>query len=217
MVSADSLASSRPASIPQNAQATERITEATPQPDAPTPLQEEVHSASDPDVQDIELQSNPDTLTIDEPAQSHVVEPAFGELIVLCTPFCDVYVDSTLQGAAPPGLYLQLTPGTHRLTLKNPNLPPYHNDVVVVAGFNDSLKVALRDLVGTVDINVLPWADVYIDSVYHGKIPPTQSFILSPGTHTLRLDHPELGSSTHTLIVGAGERQSQSYNLKKLP
>lgn len=140
--------------------------------------------------------------------------PQTGELLVLCTPFCEIEIDGTVKGEAPPLLPLRLSPGTHTLTLTNPQFPPYDRQIDIVAGQRDSIRVPLRNFVGTVELNVVPWADVYVDSVHYGKIPPIQTLILRPGSHTLTLKNPDLGEFTTTLIVGAGEQQSRSFNLR---
>ena len=156
---------------------------------------------------------SPDTTIIQN--LSDPAELAIGQLNVLCTPFCKVYVDNDSMGTAPPMLPLSLSAGIHQLSLINPNLPAYHTDIVIEPGQSDSLKVPLLDLVGILELNVFPWAEVYIDGVHRGKIPPTQTFVLTPGKHTLRLEHTELGDSSATLIVAPGEKQTRSYNLKR--
>ena len=149
---------------------------------------------------------------VDEEAEA----PQSGQLNILCTPFCDVHVDSSFIGTAPPMLSMALSPGIHELSLLHPTLPAYNSDVLIQSGQSDSLKVALRDFVGTVEIQVFPWADVYIDSVYHGENPPARSFTLAPGEHTLTLTHDVLGSWSTDLLVAAGEHQQYTFNLKEL-
>ncbi|MFK7846205.1 MAG: serine/threonine-protein kinase [Rhodothermales bacterium] len=140
----------------------------------------------------------------------------FGTLNVLCTPYCNVEIDNQLIGKAPPLLSVELSPGVHQLALIHPDLPVYQTDIVVTSQQTDSIKVALLDLVGTVEINVLPYAEVYIDNVFLGEIPPMQSFVLDPGEHILLLKHDILGSWTDTLLVAAGEKQPYYYNLIEL-
>lgn len=188
-------------------------------------------SAQDIDSIDTAGPGLPDELE-DEPAIAQVItelpqttqdagivempHSATGNLNVLCTPFCDVYLDSVFVGKAPPILPMELTTGIHQIELRNPDLPAHFTDVIIEAGQTDSLFVALRDFVGTIELNVFPWANVFIDNVSYGQIPPTQSFILTPGEHTLRLEHSELGTWTTTLLVAAGEKQPYTFNLKEL-
>ena len=150
---------------------------------------------------------------------SSVTEPSapmLGELNLLCEPYCEVFVDDIWMGEAPPLLTMPLPPGPHRLTLKNPNLPDYSRDIVIEAGRRDTLMAPLRQLIGTVEIKVHPWAEVYIDSVHYGTIPPVQTLFLNPGVHALTLIHPSLGRLDTTLLVVEGEKLSPpTFNMKQ--
>jgi len=155
----------------------------------------------------------------DQPLREEVAPQApplaNGEVELQCTPYCTVYIDDDSIGVAPPLLRVALPAGIHRLDLKHPVLPTYSTDLVVEAGKKDSLKIALRDYVGSVELNVNPWARVYIDDVFKGDIPPTQTFTLQPGEYVLRLEH-DRGIWTDTLLVAAGERRAYRYNLDDL-
>ncbi len=143
--------------------------------------------------------------------------PRTGMLDLLCTPFCEVKINGELVGEAPPNLLIELPAGLHHIEWLNPDQPVHNSDVVVTAGQTETIKVALRDLVGTVEINVLPHAEVYINDVHMGSVPPMKSFILEPGVqHRLRLEHATLGVWETTLLVAAGEKQPQYYNLREL-
>ena len=155
----------------------------------------------------------------DQPLLEEVPPPvpslANGEVELHCTPYCTIYINDDSIGVAPPLLRVALPAGIHRLDLKHPVLPTYSTDLVVEAGKKDSLKIALRDYVGSIELNVNPWARVYIDDVFKGDIPPTQSFTLQPGEYVLRLEH-DRGAWTDTLLVAAGERRAYRYNLDDL-
>ena len=149
------------------------------------------------------------------PLPDLVESPSSGELAVLCTPFCTVYVNDDSIGVAPPGLNMVLPGGVHRLDLLHPILPGYSTDIEIEPGIKDSIKVALRDYAGTAELTVAPWAKVYIDDVFKGDVPPTKSFVLKPGEYILRLEH-DLGTWTDTLLVVARERKTYKYNLSDL-
>ena len=136
-----------------------------------------------------------------------------GQLSIICTPFCDVIIDDSFAGSAPPLLTFSLTAGSYRLVLANPRLPSYETEVAVTPGMIDTLKVALA---GTLEISVLPWATVFIDDIDHGLIPPTKNVMLSPGRHHLKLVHDSLGVWRDTVNVVAGENHAYGYNLNVL-
>lgn len=159
-------------------------------------------------------------LEVDEQALPEAAPPqassvAHGEVELQCTPYCTIFIDNDSIGVAPPLLRVALPAGIHRLDLTHPVLPTYSTDLVVEAGKKDSLKIALRDYVGRVELNVNPWARVYINDVFKGDVPPTQTYTLQPGEYVLRLEH-DLGVWTDTLLVAAGERRSYRYNLDDL-
>ena len=48
-------------------------------------------------------------------------------------PWGEVYVDGKLQGVSPPLRFVQVTPGSHRIEVRNSSFPPYRETVVVQA------------------------------------------------------------------------------------
>ena len=139
-----------------------------------------------------------------------------GSVNILCTPFCDVYINDLQMGSAPPEIVLDMAPGEYQLSLKHPVLPSYTSELLVEAGVADTIRIALKEEVGEVAINILPWAEVYIDSVHYGTVPPEKKASLQPGAHNLLLIHPVLGELETTILVVAGETREYAFNLKEL-
>jgi serine/threonine-protein kinase len=75
------------------------------------------------------------------------------------------------------------------------------------------LKAAIA---GTLRIEVVPWAQVWLDGRALGTTPlhPEQ---VEAGEHTVRVEHPELGSRKETFLVAAGEARVVSFNLTGKP
>ena len=64
-------------------------------------------------------------------------------------------------------------------------------------------------------INATPWADVYVDGKKVGQT-PIGSLEVTPGTHTVKLVCPPLGTEeTKTVTVGAGETKPVSADLEE--
>lgn len=157
-----------------------------------------------------------DTVLTDlAPALASRSVPATGSLAILCTPWCDVWVDGDSLGQAPSMLPATLNPGLYSVVLKHPSFPPFAQDVRIEAGQLDSIKVSLWDHVGVINLDVVPFAEVYINSVFYGPVPPSKSIILPPGTHELTLKNEPLGDLNITLIIAAGEKKKLSYNLNE--
>jgi PEGA domain-containing protein len=75
----------------------------------------------------------------------------------------------------------------------------------------------LRSRPGTVSLEVRPRGEVYVDGVYHGRIPPLTEVQLPPGPHRVQLRNP--GSLTHnvTIEVKPGERMTLAHTFVRAP
>lgn len=139
-----------------------------------------------------------------------------GNLTVLCTPWCDVLLNGDNIGAAPPGITYTGPEGSYDLALVNPHYPTFSQRITVLPGQQDTVRLSFNDFVASVDLEILPWAEVFIDSVAYGTLPPNKTILLTPGTHLITLKNEELGEWQGELIVTAGEKRRQPYNLREL-
>jgi hypothetical protein len=91
--------------------------------------------------------------------------------------------------------------GSHELELTNAALEyRVTRTVQVVAGQTSS--IILEAPQGTLSINALPWAEVWVDGKPAGET-PIGNLSLTIGTHELLFRHPELGEQRKTVTVGA--------------
>jgi PEGA domain len=91
--------------------------------------------------------------------------------------------------------------GSHQLELTNAALGyQVTRTVQVVAG--ETLSIALKPPQGTLSINALPWAEVWVDGKPAGET-PIGNLSLTIGNHELLFRHPELGEQRMTVTVGA--------------
>ena len=67
---------------------------------------------------------------------------------------------------------------------------------------------------GTVNINAVPWASVFIDGRPVGDTPLAQ-IAVSAGTHEVIFKHPELGQRTVKVVVLSGNAARVSADLRK--
>ncbi|WP_236174692.1 PEGA domain-containing protein [Pseudomonas pseudonitroreducens] len=72
--------------------------------------------------------------------RSAPVPAAVGTLIVAVQPWAEVWVDGKKHGISPPLLKLQLSPGSHRVELRNPDLPSYSQQLQISAGQSVTLR-----------------------------------------------------------------------------
>lgn len=142
--------------------------------------------------------------------------PALAHISVTCTPYCDVFVGDDSLGTAPPARSLAMEAGTYAVVLRHPTFPPYRTTVELTPGQSDTLNVSLWRSVATLDLDVIPWAKVYIDSAYVDDTPLENPIILWPGEHRLALELPGLGRWETTLVVKAGEVIKKAYKMQEL-
>jgi hypothetical protein len=96
---------------------------------------------------------------------------------------------------------LLIPAGSHVLEFTNAALG-YHvtRTVQVVAG--QTVSITLEAPQGTLSINALPWAEVWVDGQPAGET-PIGNLALPIGQHELLFRHPELGEQRKTVTVGA--------------
>ena len=151
----------------------------------------------------------PDTITIlEEPGRPT------GRVMVDATPWAFVYVDGDSVGITP--MPLVASPGTYPITLRNPDFPPFETLVDVIPGRETPLKISLWTLVGALQVDVFPFAKVFIDGQYYNDTPFERPLVVIPGAHTLTLAHPSLGSFESTFEISAGESKSLKFNLNEM-
>ncbi len=162
-----------------------------------------------------EVEQAPESFQLsDSVATMLPLEQQKGLLDVICTPYCTVFLDGDSMGTAPPAYVDSLAPGVYNIQLVHPELPTYAVDVRIESGQSETLRVPLKDFVGSIELSIWPYADVFIDGVPQGRVPPVKTYNLSPGPHALTLIHETLGTRTDTLLVVAGEKHTYSYNMR---
>jgi hypothetical protein len=91
--------------------------------------------------------------------------------------------------------------GSHELELTNAALGyRVTRTVQVVAG--QTLSITLKAPQGTLSINAVPWAEVWVDGKPAGET-PIGNLSLTIGNHELLFRHPEFGEQRKTVTVGA--------------
>ena len=137
-----------------------------------------------------------------------------GRVKIDASPWAVVYFEGDSIGVTP--LPVVVAPGTYRIELKNPNFPPFETLVDVVPGRETPVEVSLWAFVGTVQVEVFPFASVYINDVFIDDTPLERPVIIEPGVHSLTLTHPTLGSYDSSFEISAGEEKSLRFNLNDL-
>ncbi len=106
-----------------------------------------------------------------------------------------------------------LPAGAHELELVNTSLD-YRVARSVRISAGQTTAIGLQAPIGTLSINALPWAEVWIDGQRAGET-PIGNFSIAIGTHELLFRHPELGEQRMTVSVGAVAPQRVGVDMRK--
>ena len=144
------------------------------------------------------------------------LEPTFGRLNLLASPWAEVYHRGKKLGTTPLA-NIRLPEGRHKLVLKNPALKVEKEVTVrILAGQLTKEHVDMtRGTTGRLRITVTPWAHVYIDGQPAGTT-PLRPLELAPGTHEVRLENDTLNvKRSFTVMIKPNETVSREVNLLK--
>lgn len=109
---------------------------------------------------------------------------------------------------------LMLPPGRHQLTFTNRDLG-YSSSQAVDIEPGEERSVNLQPT-GTLNLNALPWAEVWIDGKKVGDT-PIAGLRLPLGIHDIVFRHPQLGERTQTTTVRADTASAAAVDFTKTP
>ena len=185
-------------------------------PPAPATDNKQPAEKSGPRQSPIKTADNSPPVTLPSgPSPTETELPATGSIYVSCSPWAKVLLDGDSVDVTPLKQALELTPGTHRLELINPNYKSESFTVNIVAGKKDTLNVRLRPNFAYLMIKATPWARIYINDKYKEDTPLKQALIVPAGRNIIRLVNPALGTITDTLSVRAGERLEKHFRFAR--
>ena len=110
---------------------------------------------------------------------------------------------------------LMVPAGTHQCDIVNDALG-YRStrSVQVSSGKVTSIKIEFPT--GTIALNAVPWADVWIDGEKVGET-PIGNLPLAIGTHEIIFRHPDLGEQRQTVTVTLAAPTRLSVDMRKKP
>jgi serine/threonine-protein kinase len=139
-----------------------------------------------------------------------------GYVSVSADPPAVVFVAGNSAGTARPGLplMLPLAAGEHDISVRHPDFPSDVRTVRVGADDTTVVDVSFWASVGRLQLQVSPWANVYVDGDYVGQTPLPEPLILRPGRRELRLINPRMNvDSTIAVSIPAGQTASRDIIL----
>ena len=134
------------------------------------------------------------TLAVDSPVELRILEN--GQLL-------------GLSNGAP----IVLAVGKHQLDLVNEALDFRVSRAMAVEA-NKAAKLTVAAPTGTLSVNALPWAEVFVDGHSVG-VTPLGALSMPIGSHEVVWRHPQLGERRRTVVVGAQTPARVSMDLSK--
>jgi hypothetical protein len=148
-------------------------------------------------------------------AVSHDFSKVVHPLTVISNPEgASITLDGIERGTSPVSIRA-VEEGMHELVAR---LPYYHEarlTIEVPAG-NNQISVRLEPLPpGTLILEILPYAELWIDGELKERDALNYRIELRPGAHTIELRHPEYGTVSETIEIEPGASVTKTYNLEK--
>jgi hypothetical protein len=152
-------------------------------------------------------------VTIAPGSSTSLIFPSPGSgWIDLRIPFRVSVFEGSRQVAVSGDGPISLPAGTHTLTLRNDDLGFRSETRVTVSGGRmAAVRPVLPD--GVLQVNALPWANVYVDGEPVGDTPIGQLRV-AVGPHEVRVVHPQLGERVQRVDVPAQRPARVSVDLR---
>ncbi len=115
-------------------------------------------------------------------------------------PWCKVYLDYKLVGITPLHEAISIKAGKYILGLQNPNFPSYTDTIRIEPYKNNVFTYNLDSLLLRVDLQVLPWGNVYIDEKFIGTTPLQKPLYLAPGKYVLKITNDYYPTWVDTIV-----------------
>jgi len=149
-----------------------------------------------------------------QPAEG-ITEIKPGGIFISTYPWAKVYIDGEYLETTPLKKPLMLDAGPYALKLENPNFKTIEHKITVQPGTIDSANFNLQPLFGFLELQVSPWAEVYINGVYQETTPLGKPLSLRAGKHELRLVNPNFSAWTDSIEIKAGQTHTKQISLLK--
>ncbi len=136
-----------------------------------------------------------------------------GWIAVFAPVVMDIAENGRSLGTSEDGR-LMLPPGRHQLTFTNRDLG-YSSSQAVDIQAGEERSINLQPT-GALNLNALPWAEVWIDGKKVGDT-PIAALRVPLGTHDVVFRHPQLGERSITTIVRADAPAAAAVDFTKSP
>jgi len=155
--------------------------------------------------------SRVNSMVVDTPEKNSASAGVF----VVCRPWGDIYVNGEKAETTPLFEPILLSAGSHLIEIRNPDYQAFEKRVELGNGQIDTMEVVLQAAKGFLDIQVIPWAQIYVNGEYYETTPLEKPLSLSVGKHTIRLLNPTYPSCEGTIEILANETSQTKVTLTR--
>ena len=134
------------------------------------------------------------------PEDQPIVDARPGRLLIKCSPWAYVFIDSIKTDTTPMEEPALIAAGEHEIRLEHPNFPAYMKKIRISSGEELKVAVDLDTLFGYFACDIFPWGDIYLDDAYRGQT-PLRALAVEPGRHTLVVKNQQYDSVVDTFVV----------------
>jgi serine/threonine protein kinase len=136
-----------------------------------------------------------------------------GNVFISTYPWAKIFIDGKYQETTPLKEPIQLEAGTYKLRLENPHFVAIEQTLNIQPEMSDTLNFNLEPSIGFLNIQVIPWAEVYIDGEYKETTPLEDPISLPAGKHYLKLVNPNLSTWSDSINIQPGRTFTKQISL----
>ena len=142
---------------------------------------------------------------------SRVVYPL---TIISDPPGASIALGGIERGTSPVSIRA-VEEGRHELVARLAGHHDARMTIEVPAG-NNQIAIKLRELPpGVLILEILPYAELWIDGELKERDALNFRIELKPGIHTIELRHPDFSTVSESVEIPSGESVTKTYNLEK--
>lgn len=138
-------------------------------------------------------------------------------IIITSDPRAWVFQEGDSLGITALSMILDSKTEPLELELRAPGFPMIKKTVTISHRAAQNIHINLWKEVGYLDIDIIPWGEIWIDGDSIDVHPIQHPIVLSPGNHRLMVRHPSLKSITEPFYIAVGETLKKTIQLKRMP
>ena len=172
----------------------------------------EQDSKEEPNNSNFKNEAEKDSLKI-----PNTVEAKLDTIVITSDPRAWIFQNGDSLGITALSMILDSKTEPLELELRAPGFPMIKKTVTISDQAAQNIHINLWKEVGYLDIDIIPWGEIWIDGDSIDVHPINHPIVLAPGNHRLMVKHPSLKSITEPFYIAVGETLQKTIQLKRIP